>query len=887
MNAEPRWLLGLLSSFLESDDCQEVAGDLIELAQSRPPWQRSAWLFVSVVGLRWRMWRHSRSMGAQVPTASGGEARRADRDLGGSLGRGLIHDLKVAFRGMRRAPSVSVAITLTLALAIGATTAIFSVVDAVLLKPLPLEKPDELVLVYGWDQGASARDLVSPLDLQDFQTATTNLSGLGGWTPERYAFTGSGEAEQLLIERYSPGLFEVLGTSAALGRIPSADREQDRGTLVLTHGFWTRRFGADPSVIGRTIQLDDQPYEVVGVLAAEFRFPDNDQVAGWMPLFRFSYEEQRWTRHTQVIGRLAPGGSIESAHAELSAVAARLAEDFPRTNEGWGVELVPASDLIGEHASLRLVFGAVALVLLIAAMNVANLFLVRSTERRSEWELRRALGAGRFQLARQMLIESGMHAALGATAGLIVAALALRALLSLNPGGLPQWNPVTLDGRVLLFTLAVTGSVALAAGVVPALGAGRASDPTDRGTRRGTRSAHSEGRERSMLSALQVAIAVALSVGAGLLGTSLLNLRAQDPGFRTSGLLTLTIELPTTRYSYEDGTLATGFERIREAVSSVPGVDQSGWVTALPMDPGGTDYDIDFMRVERPDLTPQDTPPTADLRVASAGYLETLEIPLIAGRAFSDDDREDTAPVVLINQTLLDEFFPGEDPVGQGLHLYSPDGPPWQIVGVVGSVKHRGLDDLGRPEIYAPLRQMTHDGMTLVARTRGESTELLPGIRAAIASVDPNVPLIDVATMDERVDATVAERRFGTLLLSSFAVLGLILALVGVQGTLAYSVTRRRREIGVRLAIGADRRDVIGSVLLRGARVTGAGLVLGLVAVFAAGSVVRPLLYGVSPADPVTLAIISALVAGVALVASLIPALRAARVDPAESLRPD
>lgn len=861
----PRWLEALLARVLGVREADAVAGDLEELAARSPRGLRTLSTVV----------RGAAVVGRTI--LEGGKGTMA----GGRWFDGMATDLRVALRQMGRERAATGAVVLAIALGVGATTAVFSVVDAALLRPLPLPDPQSLVVVRSYDTETGASGPVSPLDLADFRAGARRLDELAGWTPERYALTGEGTPEQILVQRFTPGLFDVLGVEAAMGRLPRPEAEEDRGTLALTWAFWTRRFGADPGIVGRTVRLDDAVYEVVGVLPEGLRFPDDPTVAAWMPLFRFPWEEQRWTRHTYTLGRLADGAGIEAVRDELAAVARRLAETHPRTNEGWSVEVVPAETLRGEGRAAGLVFGAVLLVLLIASLDVANLLLVRATERRAEWGLRRALGADRGRLVRGVLVDAGLHAVLGAALGWLLALGLVWVLPAVNPEALPSWHAVRLDGRVLAFTAALTVVVTLVTALAPALRVARGNGGGGHDLR--STGDRVSGRGRTVLSVVQVALAVVLTVGAGLLGTSLLALRGQDPGFRIRNLVTFTVELPTGRYPYEGGALADGFEAIRARVLALPGVDGAGWTTALPMDPGGTDYDIEFFPVDRPEAA-AGAPPSADLRVVSPGYREVLDVPLLAGRGPSSDDGEDTAPVAVVNRVLAERWFPGEDPVGRELHLFEAQGTPWRIIGVVEGVRHRGLDAVSRPEIWVPARQMAHDAMTLVVRTGDDPASLVPALRAAVAEADPGVPLIDVATMEQRVDATVAPRRFGAFVGAGFAALGVVLALVGVQGTLAYTVSRRTKEIGVRMALGADRGRVLRGVLADGIRIVGVGTILGVLGALAGAGLLESMLFGVTPRDPATLALVVLLVGGVALVACWVPAARATRVDPLRAL---
>ncbi len=868
----PRGARWLVERAVGPDEAEDVLGDLLELAGGRRGLGRRVWMLHQAVRLYVRSVTHG--------------PRRVPRPGSAHGDSGWIGDLKFAVRSYARTPVLAGAILATLALGIGATTAIFSVVDAVLIRPLPFPDPDRLVLVWEREPHDGLLEPFSPPNLADARAAIAGLAGLGGWVHERYAMTGVGEPEQILAVRVTADFFPVLGAGAAHGRVFDPGTDADRATVVLAHGFWVRRFGADPNVVGRTLTLDDRSYQVVGVMPRSFSFPDDPEVAVWMPLVRFPWEEIRHTRNTRAIARLADGVSLASVRQEAEAVAVRLSEAHPDTNGGYGMVVQPASALAGDHRSLLMLLGAVALVLLIACANVANLLLARASDRERELAVRRSLGASRARILRQLMVESGVLAALGATLGLGVAWAGVRLLVSMEPGSLPSWNPVGLNAHVLGFALGVTIFVTVAAGFIPALRASRQGtlDGLHGGASRvgGDRSGR---RTRSALSGFEVALAVVLLAGGGLLMASLVRLVGVDPGFRADGLLTATVELPETRYQYGSGEMERTFEGILAAVRGQPRIEEAGWVTTLPMNPVGTDYDIEFYLPETPDRTPVDAPVRADFRVASAGYFEALGVPLLRGRTISDEDRADARPVAVVNQTLADRFFPGEDPLGRRIQVYAPEGDGFEIAGVVGDVRHRGLDDQPRPEIYLPYRQMTHGEMTLVARYTGDMAVVVGGLRRAVAEVDPALPLIAVADVPTLLRDSMAERRFYMTLLVGFALVGLLLAAVGVYGTLSFAVNRRRHEIGIRMAIGAGRSQVVRMVVSQGLGIVAGGLAVGLLGAFFLTRTLRGLLFGVEPGDPATLGGVALVVASIALLACWLPAHRASRVEPTRALR--
>ncbi len=856
-----------------SDRATEVLGDLRELAQGPPPAGSVSWYWWQAITLVFRV------------LAAG----RTDRQRSGArrgAGGGWAADVRFAFRSYRRTPVLAAAILTTLTLGVGATTAIFSVVDAVIIRPLPFREPDRLVLVWETEPNGGRLQPFSPPNLEDLRASATTLSEIGGWVYERYAVTGSGDAEEVLAVRVTEGFFEVLGATATLGRTFDAAEEADRRAVVLSHAYWTARFGGDRGVLGRTLVLDHEPYEVVGVMGPAFRFPDRDDVAMWIPQVRYPWEEIRHTRNTSVIARLAPGATPDQVNDEIGIMAAALSEDYPDTNAGWGARVQPADVLSGDASNLVVLLAAVGLVLLIACVNVSNLLLARASDRHRELAVRRSLGASRIRIVRQLMIEGGLLAVLGSSLGVALAAPGTRALLSLEPGALPAWNRVDVDGRVLVFAAALTVLITVSTGLLPAVRASRermTEGLHDSGRWNGpTRSA---AKTRSLLSVVEVALSVVLLAGAGLLVTSMIRLTRVDPGFRPDGLVTATLELPETRYEYGTGAMEGTFESILSAVRGIPGVSGAGWVTTLPMNPVGTDYDIEFYLVEHPDRSPTDAPPQADFRVASGGYFEAMGIPLVAGRTIRDSDRSDTQPVAVVNQTFADRFFPGESPLGERVQVYTPEGAGFEIIGVVGNVRHRGLDDTSRPELYLPYQQMTHGEMTLAVRSALETGALVRGLKEAVARVDADLPLIGVSEAPSLLDDSVADRRFHMILLLCFAGLGLTLAVVGVYGTTSYSVSRRRHEIGIRMAVGAARADVRRLVLGQGLRLASTGIALGLLGAVLLTQTLQALLFGVAPVDPLTFGVVVGVVALSALLACWLPARRAARVEPTQALR--
>jgi putative ABC transport system permease protein len=797
----------------------------------------------------------------------------------------LLQDFRYATRTLRGSPLNTTVAVLALALGIGANTAIFSVVNAVLLRSLPFREPDRLVVLSSVRPESGARDDVSAADFEDWRASSRTFQTLAAWRFWGMALEGMGEPEELVSIRASANLFQLLGVAPAVGRgfRPEGDQPGRDRVVVLSQGLWQRRFGGDPRIIGRSLTLDGEPYTVVGVMPAGFRFPDDDDVSLWLPLAFQDFEtHSRSVRTFNVLGRLAPGATLAQARAEMEGLAVGLARRYPDTNAGWGAAVMPAREaLVGRNRALVVLLGAVAFVLAIACANVASLLLARASRRRRELGIRTALGASRLRVVRQLLVESALLGFFGAVLGLVLATWGTPAITALAPEGLPQWNPVSLDATVLLFTLAVSLGAAVLAGVVPALQAS-APDPVASLREGGTRltAGSRAGRVQGGLIVAEVALALVLLVGAGLLLKSFVRLRNADPGFRMENVLVATIFLPSSRYP-EPSREALFFEELRERVRRLPGVISEGAVTALPMNPVGIDYDLPLEIEGRPATAGQE--PRVDYRVATPVYFRTLGIPLLRGRDFSETDRPDRPGVMIVNRALARRFFPGEDPVGK--RVRTPEGGPLEIVGVVGDVRHRGLDVAPVPEMFVPFQQAPHGGMTLVARTRGDPLALSAAVKHEVYTLDPNQPITVLTTLDRVVSDTLAAPRFDAVLLGGFAALALALAVLGIYGMLSYAVSQRTQEIGVRMALGARRNEVVRLVMGRGMALAGAGVALGLAGALALTRVLRGLLHEVSPTDPTTLAATALLLVAVALPACWIPARRATGIDPLIALR--
>jgi predicted permease len=797
--------------------------------------------------------------------------------------RGWAVDLIRAARGLRARPGFALTIVVTLALGIGANTAIFSLVDAALLRPLPFPQPDRLVALGEARPSGEADDVAAPTFLE-WRAAARSFEGLAAWTWWGLALTGRGDPEELLTIRAAPSLFQVLGARAALGRTFAPEEEDPGrgGVVLLSDGLWRRSFGADPGILGRTLMLDGEPRTVVGVMPRGFRFPDFD-IDLWVPLGFLDYErDSRTIRMFNVIGRLGPGATIEAARAEMATVAAGVAAREPATHEGWGAWIEPASNsLVNASSALPLLLGAVGLVLLIACANVASLLLARGAERERDLAVRAALGAGRGRLARELLAEALVLAAVGGALGLLLSGWIVDLVRALDPEGLPGWHTVRVDGRALAFTAAASLAAALLAGLAPALRATRLD--LERALREGSGKATSRRatRAREALAVGETALAIVLVAGAGLLLQSLLRVVKTDPGFDTRRALVATLFLPDTRY--DDGASQRRFfDELLERARALPGVLAAGGVTSLPLAEVGDDYDVPYRPADR--AAGADESPRADFRVATPGYFRTLGIPLLSGRDFAATDVEGTPAVAIVNRTLARRAFPGRSPLGRRLVL-EQGGEELTIAGVVADVRHRGLDAEPRPEIYRPLGQRAYSTLTVVLRTAGPPLALAEPLKREVLGLDPGLPISVLTTMEALASESVGGRRVDAVLLGGFAALALLLAALGIHGALAGAVAGRTREIGVRMALGAARARVVRDVVGRGLALAGLGFLLGLPAAVTLAALLGGMLYGVGPADVTTHAAAAGVLLATALLAGWMPARRAAGVDPAAALR--
>ncbi len=828
--------------------------------------------------------------------------RAARRELGGELAvreqvrsygwetgvADLLADLRYAARRLRRAPGFTAVAVVTLALGIGATTAIFSVVQPILLEPLPYPGARRVAMIWELAHDGSRIDGTFGM-YRALAERAHSLDAVAVVKPWRPARTGGGEPERLEGQRVSAAYFRVLGVPPALGRgfRASEDRPGGGDVVVLSDALWRRSFGADPSIVGRAVTLDDRPYVVVGVMPRGFENVLDPAAELWAPLQYDLSQGRAWGHHLLTVARLRPAVSAGAAARELDGVgAALLAERHPET---YGPEVrfqvVSLHDEVTRpvRPALLAVLGAVLLVLVIACVNVANLLLARGVLRRPELALRTALGAGHRRLLRQLLTEALLLAALGGAAGLGLAVAGVRALVAFAPAGLPRLDAVRVDGPVLLFGIGLTTLIGLAFGLAPARQAAR-RDP-HRDLEAGARTTGgTRGRARGALVVAEVALALVLLVGSGLLLRSLGRLLAVDPGFDPAHLLTLQVQVSGHRLDNEEATRRL-FERTLDAVRRLPGVASAALTSQLPLSGDSDLYGVHFDPSPAADPGEPERVHGTYRYAVSPGYFETLGIPLRRGRFLDERDRRGDAPAAVISEALAARRLPGLDPLGRRLRIGASS--LYTVVGVVGEVHQSSLALQATDAVYITEAQspFADAAMSLVVRTEGDAAALAPAVRRAIASVDPDQPVTRVATMDELVAVSTAERRFALSLFEAFALVALAMAAAGIYGVLSGRVAERTREIGVRSALGASRREILGLVVRQGMTLTGVGVALGAVGATAASRALTTMLFGVSPLDPATYLGVVALLAAVALLACALPAWRAARVDPARTLR--
>jgi predicted permease len=801
----------------------------------------------------------------------------------------LLKDLRYGVRMLAKKPAFTIVVVAALAIGIGANTAIFSVVNSILLRPLPYPDPDRLVIV--WMDNARLnvdQDIHSYANYADYRDQNQAFEQLATFAGISVNLTGVGEPERVIGLTASRSLFDVAGVDPVIGRTFSPDEEvpgQDR-VVVLGYGLWQRRFGGEPGILGQEVSLSDVKRTVIGVMPRGFMFPHRDADEFWVPLAPdANRRNSRYGFGYYVVGRLKEGITLEQAKADMGAIAAHLTEQFPQL-EGYGVNLVPLhQQIVGKvRPALLVLLGTVAFVLLMACANVANLLLARGAAREREIAIRSALGAGRLRLIRQLLTESVLISVLGGAAGLLLANWGLKALVALSPEDIPRRDQIGIDLRVLGFTLLISLLTGLVFGLVPALQASRLdlNESLKEGGRGTSGGGHSR-RLRSALVVFEVAVSCVLLVGAGLMIRSFMRLQKVDLGFNPAHLLAMNFQL--SRSKYQGRQSAEFFRQLCERVESLPGVESAGGITAVFIE--GLPNSSGFTIEGRPPLpTAEQTEAPTDFVTPS--YFRTMGIPLLKGRELSEQDGPDSQRVVIINNTFARRFWPSEEPLGRRFKFGDPDSTaPWlTIVGIVGDMRRTGFDSEVRCEAFMPYTQRQFNiFMELVVRTASDPRAIVGPVREMVASIDPNQPISHVRTMDQVLGGMIAQRRLNTLLFALFGVVALVLSGVGVYGIISYSVTQRTHEIGIRMALGAGRGEVLKLVVGNGMTLVGVGIGIGLISAAVLTRLMGTLLYGVSATDPVTFALISAILGTVALAACLVPARRATKVDPMIALR--
>jgi putative ABC transport system permease protein len=801
----------------------------------------------------------------------------------------LRQDLGYALRLLRRTPGFTAIAIATLALGIGGSTAIFTVVDSVLLRPLRFMEPQRLTMIW-----TTLHSRVSPAYLHDWRLESRTFQGMAGWYDVRANVTGRGEPLEVPADRVTPNFFAVLDTPAFLGRTftVGASLSDVKPEVILSHGFWQRRYGGDPRIVGQAITVDGETFTIIGVMPDGFTIRtlelSESRAELWMP---FSLDPDNRTGMggvLNVVGRLAPDATPEQARVELSLIARRTEAAFPSYSRDWGVEVVPLLEATVKNVRLALLvlFGAVSILLLIACANVANLVLSRAATRHTELAIRLSLGATGRRLVRQFLTESLVLAGAGGALGVVLATWGTRLLVSVIPAGLdlPRVREIGVDLRILAFAFIVTLLTAVLFGLAPSISAARSAPQSAlQGATRGSSAGRRRNGVGSILVVSEVALALVLLAGAGLLGRSFWTLSRVNPGFQSEQVLTLRTTLPASRYNTDD--VIRAFSRdLLERIEHLPGVRSAGSANYLPMSRigAGDSFEIEGRPVTRPE-----DQRTSVVSVVGGHYFEAMGIPLLRGRLPGPADTEKTPPVFIIDERLAHEVFPGEDPIGIRL-VWRRDGQrvSGEIIGVVGSVRWTGLArDNHIATTYFWFPQVPGRQLSIVARTPGDPVAMAHLIAAQVTEIDANQPVGEVRPMREFVADDLAQPRFTMLLLGSFAAAALLLAAIGLFGVIAFGVTQRTREIGVRVALGAQHADILRLIMQRGMLLTGTGLAIGFLAALALGRVLAGLLYGITPTDPATLLTVALFLAAVAMLATYLPARRAARLDPTVALR--
>ena len=813
----------------------------------------------------------------------------------------LLKDLRYGIRGLIKRPGFTAVAILTLALGIGANTAIFSVVNAVVLRPLPYTEPDRLVTLWETIPGSDRRS-VAPGNFIDWRAQNQTFQEMAATYYANFNLTSDGEPDRIDGATITSNLMTMLGARPQLGRTfqPDDDEHQDRAVVLLSDGLWKRRFGGDQNVVGRTIILDEVPHTVVGVMASGFQYPARSEL--WVlgrnrnavPLSLISqfptndWNSERDAHFNSVIGRLKPGVSLSQAQSDIAGIMRRLEQEFPKTNSGLGSNVVPLhTQLVGDvRGILFILLGAVGFVLLIACTNVANLMLARATERDREIAIRTAVGASRLRLIRQLLTESLLLSIVGGLAGLVVSVWAVDLFIKLSPGNIPRLSEASVDLRLLGFTLLVSILTGVGFGLLPAFQATRTN--LNNSLKEGSTKA-TEGRQRrrarNVLVATEIALAQVLLVGAALLAISYVRVTQINPGFNAEQVLTA--KIAPSRKKYPDPRSREAyFTTVLERLQTLPGVESAGMVMNLPLT--GSSMNRGFRAEGQPEAK-ADQDVTMDYQVVSPGYFSTLEIPIKRGRGLSDADTENSERVIVINESMARRYWPNEDPIGKRMVIGdSSKDTSWRtIVGIVGDIRHASLSETPVPTAFISYRQDLESWprMGFAIKAKADPASLTSLIRKELAAIDPTQPVYAVEPMDNLLRGAVAQRRFVMMLLGSLSSIALVLAMVGIYGVISFSVGERTQEIGIRMALGARAADVMRMVLGQGMRVVLVGIVIGVGAALFLTRLLSSLLFEVSPTDLRTFSVVAALLGAIALLACYIPARRATKVDPLVALR--
>jgi len=809
----------------------------------------------------------------------------------------LLQDIRFGLRMLLKSPTVSIVATIALALGIGANTAIFSVVNAVLLRPLPFPDPDSLVSIFETDQRRGYnRGSHSYPNFFDLREQNTVFERVASYYSGDFIMTGGGEPARLQGAVVTADLFPLLGVAPLHGRTFTTEEDKPSTSgrvVILSQQLFQRRFNSDPSILNQTITLAGRPFTVVGVMPATFEFPiQNDPVDLWTTIAgdaegKTPVTGQRGAHFLRVIARLKPGVSEDQAQSEVTAIAARLEQQYPDQNTNKSLRTESAlSAMVGSvRPALFIMLGAVACVLLIACANVANLLLARATSRHKEMAIRAALGASRIRVIRQLLTESVLLSLAGGACGLLLAVWWSDLLIALGKEDIPRAVEVAIDRRVLGFTIGVSVLTGLIFGLVPAFHSSKTAlveslKEGGRGTGEGAR----RNPARSVLVIAELAIALVLLVCAGLLIQSLWRLQNVNSGLQSQNVMTFNVALPEIKYNY--AKQSQFFVDLKARLETAPGVQSVSSVYPLPL--SGDRFSISFQIDGRP--VPEKDEPSGDFFTTGVGYFRTMGIPILKGRDFDQNDRHGSTPVIIITDTFARQHFPNEDPIGKRIHpgissIEGEDSTMREIVGVVGDVRNRELNTEPRPAFYVPQTQIPFSQMAMVVKTNNEPQSLISGVTKDVAGMDPDLPLFGVRTMEEYLSASVATPRFNTTLLSIFAAVALVLTVVGLYGVMSYSVAQRTNEIGIRIALGAQGRDVLMMIVKQGSKLILIGLAIGLLGAIAVTRLMESLLFGVTAKDPLTFAAVAMLLAIVALLACYVPAWRATKVDPMEALR--